>query len=67
MLSTIRKALAAAAFASVAGLGAALADGDLTGPEALIALGLGLTAGAAVYQIPNAVPIEPPLDLGHGG
>ena len=62
-IRTIRKALAAAAGSAVvailAGLGAGLSDGHLTGPEAAIALGAGLTAAAAVgratWRIPNDV------------
>jgi len=53
-IATIRKALVAAAFAAVAALGAAMLDGDLTGAEAIVSAGMGLTAGAATYRIPNA-------------
>ena len=52
-LSTIRKALMAAGFAGAAALGAAMLDGDLTRPEAVIALGMALTGGVAVWRIPN--------------
>jgi hypothetical protein len=55
-MKTFRKAYTAAAVAFVGGLGLALADGNLTGPEALVATGLGLVAGAAVYRVPNATP-----------
>lgn len=50
----VRKAVLAAGFASAAALGGAMLDGDLTRPECLIAAGMGLVAGAAVYRIPNA-------------
>ncbi len=51
------KALTAGAVAFLAGLGAAMADGDLTGAEGVIALGAGLAGLAAVFQVPNA-PVE---------
>lgn len=54
VLKTIRKALLAAGFASTAALGAAMLDGNLTGPEAIVSAGMGLVAGAAVYRVPNA-------------
>ena len=53
-MTTIRKALTAAGFAAAAALGAAMLDGDLTGPEAIVSAGMGLIAGAAVYKVPNA-------------
>lgn len=49
-----RKAALAAAFAFVAALGSAMLDGDVTGAEAIVATGFGLTAGAATYRVPNA-------------
>lgn len=51
---TYIKAIAATAAATAAaGLGNAMADGNITGPEALAALGLGLVAGSAVYLSPR--------------
>lgn len=49
-----RKAVTAAVVALGAALGAAMLDGDLTGAEAIVSTGMGLLAGAAVYQVPNA-------------
>lgn len=53
-MSTIRKALLAAAFAAAAALGAAMLDGNLTGPELIVSAGMGLVAGAATWRVPNA-------------
>jgi len=53
-LATIRKALIGAGFAAAAALGAAMLDGDLTRPEAVVSAGMGLVAGAAVWRVPNA-------------
>ena len=52
-LSPYRKAVTAAVFGGVAALGAAMLDGNLTGPEAIVAAGMALTAGAATWRIPN--------------
>lgn len=60
-LATIRKALVAASgaalFAGVAGLAAGMSDGQLTGPESVVAGGLALaafaTTGAATWRVPN--------------
>ena len=52
-LATIRKALLAAAFAGAAALGGAMLDGNLTSAEGIVAAGMGLLAGAAVYRVPN--------------
>lgn len=51
-LSTIRKALAAAAFAFVGALGATMLDGTLTGTELIASAGAGLVAGGGVYLTP---------------
>lgn len=51
---SIRKALTGFVGAVGAGLGTAMADGDLTRPECIVALGAGILAGTAVYRIPNA-------------
>lgn len=53
MSKTIRKALTGFAGAAVTGLGTAMADGHLTGPECVVALGAGLLAGGAVWRVPN--------------
>lgn len=53
-MSTIRKALVAAAFAATAALGAAMLDGNLTAPECIVSAGMGLVAGAATWRVPNA-------------
>lgn len=53
-LATIRKALVAAGFALVGAAGAAMLDGDLTRPEAVVSTGMGLIAGAATWKVPNA-------------
>lgn len=48
------KAIAATVTATVAAaIGNAMADGNLTAPETVAAIGLGLTAGAAVYLSPK--------------
>lgn len=48
------KALAATIAATIAaGLANAMADGNLTGPEVLQSIGLGLGAGAVVYLAPK--------------
>jgi hypothetical protein len=53
-LATIRKALMAGGFAGAAALGASMLDGDLTRPEAVIAVGMALTGAVATWRIPNA-------------
>lgn len=54
VIPTIRKALLAAGFTAAGALGAAMLDGNLTTGEGIIAAGMGLVAGAAVYRVPNA-------------
>lgn len=49
-----RKAVTAASVALVGAVGAALLDGGLTVAEVIVSLGMGLTAGVATYQVPNA-------------
>jgi hypothetical protein len=58
MKTTIRKAVGAAIGAGAAALGTAMLDGNLTGPEALIAAGGALIAGAAVWKLAYQVPVE---------
>lgn len=53
-MSTIRKAIIAALGAAAAGTGAAMLDGNLTGPEAITAIGAGLVFGFAAWRVPNA-------------
>jgi hypothetical protein len=53
-MNKIRKALVATAGTFGFMLGSALHDGNLTGPEALAALGGGLVVGFAAWRIPNA-------------
>lgn len=50
------KALAALVFAFVGGLGAQLADGNLTGEEVLISLGAALVAAVGTYAAPANAP-----------
>lgn len=53
-VSKISKAIAGTlAATAAAGLGNAMADGNLTAQEAIASLGLGLVAGAAVYFAPR--------------
>lgn len=52
-LATIRKALAAGAFAAAAAIGAAMLDGNLTQTEALASIGVGLVTGAGTYAVPK--------------
>lgn len=54
MIPTIRKALMAAGFGVAGALGTAMLDGNLTGAEVVVAVGVGLGAGVATYAIPNA-------------
>lgn len=52
-LKPISKAIAGAVSASVVALGTAMADGDLTRPEVIVAIGAGLVVGGgAVYAAP---------------
>lgn len=51
---TARKAFTAGILGFVGGVGASMADGNITGPELIVAAGTGLVAGVATYQIPNA-------------
>lgn len=53
-MKTYRKAITAALAVAAGTYGGLLADGATNVPEVLIALGAGLVAGAAVYQVPNA-------------
>lgn len=53
-LSTVRKALAAAAFTAAGTIGGTMLDGQLTLVELVAGVGAGLVAGAATYRIPNA-------------
>lgn len=55
MRVTIYKAVAATAFAALAAFGTAMADGNLTGPEAIAAAGMALVTGAATYTAPYQV------------
>jgi hypothetical protein len=54
MIRTIRKALLAAGFTLTGALGAAMLDGNLTRPEAVVAGGMALIAGGATWRVPNA-------------
>lgn len=56
MLKTVKKAVAAFFAAGLGSLGTAVLDGSLTSPEALVAMGVGLVAAAAVYKLKNADP-----------
>ncbi len=60
-LPQVAKAAVAAGATALGALGASMADGDLTGPEAIVSLGAGLVAFAAVFKTPNA-PVEAPVD-----
>ena len=55
-IETIYKAIAGAVAAILASAGTAMADGDFTRPEGIIALGAGLVVGAGlVYAAPANV------------
>lgn len=52
-LAPVYKAVAGAVSATVVALGTAMADGDLTHPEVIVAIGAGLVVGGgAVYAAP---------------
>lgn len=53
LLNVARKATVAAAVAGVGTLGAALADGDVTAAEGVVALGAALVAWAATFSATN--------------
>jgi hypothetical protein len=53
-LAPVRKAVLAYALPLLGAAGALMADGDFTGPEAIMSLGVGLVTGTAVYKVPNA-------------
>lgn len=53
MRTTAHKAVAALIGGVLTGLGTAMADGQLTGPELVAAAGLGLAAAGAVWRVPN--------------
>ena len=55
-LARYRKAVHAGLWATVAGLGTALLDGQLTQGEAAAAVGLGLVAAAGVAAAPKNAP-----------
>lgn len=50
---TARKALVAGVFMAVGTAGGLMADGVFTLAEGIIALGAGLVAGSATYEVPN--------------
>lgn len=50
---TVRKASTALGVTLIGGLGLALADGNLTGAEVLVALGTALVATAGVWRVDN--------------
>lgn len=52
-LRPIRKAVLAYVLPFVGALGGAMADGDITRPEVVVAVGVGLVTGTAVYRVPN--------------
>ena len=60
LVSAGRKAIAAAVFAGVGALGAAMLDGDLTRAEAIIATGTALVAGAGTYAVKPGPAYTPP-------
>lgn len=49
---TYVKAIAGGLATAAATIGTSMLDGHLTGPEVVAGLGLGLSAGAAVYLTP---------------
>lgn len=60
-LTTIWKALAGAVASTATSLGTAMADGDLTRAELIVALGAGLIVGGGlVYAAPKNTEPEPP-------
>lgn len=53
---TYVKAITGALATAAAAIGTSMSDGNLTGPELVAGLGLGLVAGAAVYLSPKNAP-----------
>lgn len=53
-----RKAITSLVATTAAAVGTALLDGQLTVPELLASVGLGLLAGAAVWRVPNPVDVD---------
>lgn len=53
-IAPIRKAILAYVLPFIGALGASMSDGDVTGPEVIVSLGVGLVTGTAVYRVPNA-------------
>lgn len=54
LLAPIRKAVLAFVLPFIGSLGATMSDGNLTGPEVIVSLGVGLVTGCTVYKVPNA-------------
>lgn len=52
-IAPIRKAVLAYVLPFLGALGGACADGNVTAPEVVVAIGVGLVTGTAVYQVPN--------------
>ncbi len=52
-IAPVRKAVLAYVLPFVGALGGAMADGDVTRPEVVVAIGVGLVTGTAVYRVPN--------------
>ncbi|KAA1380528.1 hypothetical protein [Aeromicrobium fastidiosum] len=52
-LRTFRKAIAGGLATAAAAIGTSCTDGNLTGPELVAGVGLGLVAGATVYLTPR--------------
>lgn len=52
-IAPVRKAVLAYVLPFVGALGGAMADGDVTRPEVVVAVGVGLVTGTAVYRVPN--------------
>lgn len=58
MKTTIRKAVGAAVGVGTTALGTSLLDGNLTGPEVLIAAGGALLTFGGVWKLAYQVPAE---------
>lgn len=57
-LKPVRKAVLAYVLPTLGAIGGAMADGDITRPEVVVAIGVGLVTGTAVYRVPNT-PARP--------
>lgn len=53
-IATVRKAVLSGACTGVGVLGGLMADGNVTGPDVIIAVGAAMTAATVTWAVPNA-------------